>query len=414
MTYKQNRSHRPWKIVAGCCCIQGSVLGLLVNCRGLFFEPVCADLGFNIGGFTAYGLFYGLACVIAIPTAAKVLERYDLRVTLTLSSVFMALVQALFGSFTRQWHWYAAAALQGMASAFLFSLTTPLLINNWFTQKRGMMLAITGMSSGAVAAIMNPIGSMVIEQLGWRAGYRFFGLLFLLMTLPATIFWLRLRPKTAEPPSGGSSLSGFQGNVWRTIRQPGFLLLIVITGIANLLTCYSQMLSSYGAAIGLTASACAMLLSLSMVGNVLLKLLLGAIHDLANALTAVMVGIGLLSLGFLLMLTNGRGIMLSIASFLMGTPMAITTVIVPLLVSEFFGSDGYSQKYAYVTMSANLCSSLGISVFGAIVSLGGYPLSQLTGLILAICVGVLTFGIHLHVRKHTQKNRVVKGSIYYD
>ena len=91
MTYKQNRSHRPWKIVAGCCCIQGSVLGLLVNCRGLFFEPVCADLGFNIGGFTAYGLFYGLACVIAIPTAAKVLERYDLRVTLTLSSVFMAL-----------------------------------------------------------------------------------------------------------------------------------------------------------------------------------------------------------------------------------------------------------------------------------------------------------------------------------
>ena len=74
MTYKQNRSHRPWKIVAGCCCIQGSVLGLLVNCRGLFFEPVCADLGFNIGGFTAYGLFYGLACVIAIPTAAKVLE----------------------------------------------------------------------------------------------------------------------------------------------------------------------------------------------------------------------------------------------------------------------------------------------------------------------------------------------------
>ena len=306
---------------------------------------------------------------------------------------------------TRQWHWYAAAALQGMASAFLFSLTTPLLINNWFTQKRGMMLAITGMSSGAVAAIMNPIGSMVIEQLGWRAGYCFFGLLFLLMTLPATIFWLRLRPRTAEPPSGGSSLSGFQGNVWRTIRQPGFLLLIVITGVANLLTCYSQMLSSYGTAIGLTASACAMLLSLSMVGNVLLKLLLGAIHDLANALTAVMVGIGLLSLGFLLMLTNGRGIMLSIASFLMGTPMAITTVIVPLLVSEFFGSDGYSQKYAYVTMSANLCSSLGISVFGAIVSLGGYPLSQLTGLILAICVGVLTFGIHLHVRKHTQKNQ---------
>ena len=405
MTYKQNRSHRPWKIVAGCCCIQGSVLGLLVNCRGLFFEPVCADLGFNIGGFTAYGLLYGLACVIAIPTAAKVLERYDLRVTLTLSSVFMALGQALFGSFTRQWHWYAAAALQGMASAFLFSLTTPLLINNWFTQKRGMMLAITGMSSGAVAAIMNPIGSMVIEQLGWRAGYCFFGLLFLLMTLPATIFWLRLRPRTAEPPSGGSSLSGFQGNVWRTIRQPGFLLLIVITGVANLLTCYSQMLSSYGTAIGLTASACAMLLSLSMVGNVLLKLLLGAIHDLANALTAVMVGIGLLSLGFLLMLTNGRGIMLSIASFLMGTPMAITTVIVPLLVSEFFGSDGYSQKYAYVTMSANLCSSLGISVFGAIVSLGGYPLSQLTGLILAICVGVLTFGIHLHVRKHTQKNQ---------
>ena len=153
------------------------------------------------------------------------------------------------------------------------------------------------MSSGAVAAIMNPIGSMVIEQLGWRAGYRFFGLLFLLMTLPATIFWLRLRPRTAEPPSGGSSLSGFQGNVWRTIRQPGFLLLIVITGVANLLTCYSQMLSSYGTAIGLTASACAMLLSLSMVGNVLLKLLLGAIV-VTGGITAIGCALGKTSIYF--------------------------------------------------------------------------------------------------------------------
>lgn len=51
------RVHRAWWMLIGCCLLQGGSLGIVHNCRGIFYAPVIEDLGFGMGAFTFYVLF---------------------------------------------------------------------------------------------------------------------------------------------------------------------------------------------------------------------------------------------------------------------------------------------------------------------------------------------------------------------
>ena len=54
MEQKKNRLHYAWFILAGCCILQGATLGLINNCAGVFYSPICKELGFELGKLTMY------------------------------------------------------------------------------------------------------------------------------------------------------------------------------------------------------------------------------------------------------------------------------------------------------------------------------------------------------------------------
>ena len=60
MEQKKNRLHYAWFILAGCCILQGATLGLINNCAGVFYSPICKELGFELGvGFIPMEECYG-------------------------------------------------------------------------------------------------------------------------------------------------------------------------------------------------------------------------------------------------------------------------------------------------------------------------------------------------------------------
>ena len=66
----RKKIHYAWFILAGCCIMQGASLGLINNCSGVFYSPVCQDLGFEMGKFTFYRMLYSIS-------SAVVCGRYD-------------------------------------------------------------------------------------------------------------------------------------------------------------------------------------------------------------------------------------------------------------------------------------------------------------------------------------------------
>lgn len=401
---RTKKGHAPWKIVVGCCCIQGSVLGIVVNTRGLFFTPVCADLGFKLGAFTAYGMFNGLACCAAIPIAARVLERFEIRSVLSVAALILSATQFSFGLFSAEWQWYAAGAIQGIAHGFLAGLTIPLLVSNWFKEKNGVVLGITAMTSGIVGAIFNPVASHVISQYGWRVGYYVLGAVIFLMTVPATLFLIRLKPEETDafPEQRVPQVSETGLAAKDTIGRLDFWLLIVAMGIAGLLTCYPQMLNGFGLELGLAAEGAALLVSFAMLGNLAFKLGMGALSDWTNEMTALLWGVLVLAAGYLLLISGWNGLPLYLGAFFAGLPMAIISISAPLFVVRFYGKREYGRKYSFLTMASNLGGALGITLFGCIVERSGYRVSQITACLMTVSIGIMV-GISFLLWKKTKE-----------
>ena len=55
------RIHFGWLVVLMCLLIQGAAFGIVTNTRGLFFEPMCSELGVQLGELTRCCIFYAAA-----------------------------------------------------------------------------------------------------------------------------------------------------------------------------------------------------------------------------------------------------------------------------------------------------------------------------------------------------------------
>ena len=55
--------------------MQGAGLGLISNCAGVFFSPVCNDLGFEMGKFTLFKTLSTVSQALALPYVAKLFKK---------------------------------------------------------------------------------------------------------------------------------------------------------------------------------------------------------------------------------------------------------------------------------------------------------------------------------------------------
>ena len=191
----KQKFHYAWIILAGCCILQGASLGLVNNCAGVFFSPVCEDLGFEMGQLTFYRTLYALSSAAAMPFVAWLLLRADVRAVIGIAALLFGGSTAFMGLSSELWQWYAAGILQGFASSFLCTLPAPILLGNWFQEKTGTVVGIAAVFSGFMGMLGSTGLGFVIPAVGWRAGYVIQGLLSAGLIVPVAVFLLRYRPE---------------------------------------------------------------------------------------------------------------------------------------------------------------------------------------------------------------------------
>ena len=162
--------HRAWFMLFGCCMLQAGSLGMIHNCRGIFFAPVIRDLGFGMGAFTFFMLFFGVFSCLILPFMGRLFARVNIRLLLSGASIVFAGTAAAMGLFHSLPAFYIAGAVQGLAGAFLMFFPAPLILGNWFKKKSGLAIGISSACSGIAGMIGNPVCNAVIERFGWRIG----------------------------------------------------------------------------------------------------------------------------------------------------------------------------------------------------------------------------------------------------
>jgi len=386
----------------------GATVGMVINCKGVFTVPVCADFGCSTSSFMFYTSLYGFSSAIALSKVSAAFERFNVRTVLSVALVLFCFSPIIMGCAKDLRFIYLGGAVQGMSGAFLAFVPAPMLIKNWFNSRRGFALGICGMSSGIIGAIMNPVLNEIIINWGWRTGYFAQGIIAFVMAAPFTLFVIVKKPEdiglTPYGEQQAAKITTVRPNDSMKYMSKGFLLCIVYMAVASVVTCYSQQLSNHAASIGLDSRVGALMTSCAMIGNTGGKAALGILTDKfgtkkISELTALITMSSVLLLAF-----SVQPIICCFAAFLLGACYFSQIVVPPLLVADIVNKSAYDRAYPKVTMAQMVVVAITPTVIAWVYDFtGSYKSVFVFGAalqIVMITIGVMIFKI-INSRKET-------------
>lgn len=395
--------HYAWVILISCCVLSGATLGIIVNCKGLFITPVCAEMGCSVSSFTLYMTFYGVASALMLLKVSWVFERFPIRIVLTLALVAFCGSTGLMGVSKNLLTWYVLGVVQGISGAFLLFVLTPMLIKNWFVKHRGFALGLSGTFSGVFGVFMNPLINEIIQSMGWRYGYYAQGLLTFVLVVPFTMFVIVKKPEDMGLTAYGAGPEAKNNRTIRTDQKyfsKEFVYTTIFVGIMAYGTTYIQQLSNHAVSIGLDSQTGAVMASCAMIGTMGGKMLLGIVADhwgdfkaCALASIAPIVGFAVLALStFELGCYTG--------SFLIGVNNANHSVIVPLMVAGIVPGGTFERAHSRVTMVFMLLVAFGPVLIGASFDiLGSYQMSFAAAAVLQTIAMILALKVFVVIRR---------------
>lgn len=368
-------------------------------------------LGAGRGAITLHFSLSNIAIGIFAPVVAWSLSHgHKMRNVLMVASVLVAGSGVAIALAPNTLVMDVAAVVRGIGFAAASMLVITLYIGNWFVRGRGTLTGLALSGSGIGSAIASPIVTACIERFGYQAAYLGFVGLTVLTILPVMLLCPLTPQEVGMAPYGADEAAedeqareGKQGlGLDLVYHSPTFAVLVVFVLSIVLVTTLSGHLASLAQDYGYSAQVGALLLSASMVGNVLSKFALGAIADRLGAFRAIVCSLVTTACGLVLILLNlGGQISLLASGFLFGTSFSIGSLGISLLTRHVYGDEQYSDAYATVSLVTSFASALGVTAAGAAYDLtGSYALPIAAGIALVVvAAGCLAY---LHWRVTTR------------
>jgi MFS family permease len=184
----------------------------------IFLTSLSEDLAISQ---TSISSAYALATLVAafgLPYVGRAIDRFGVRAVLLL-------IAALFGlaaiSFSRV-NSLVVLSVSFMALRFLGQGSLMMSCNNlvaqWFSEKRGFALSLTGLGFSLSVAAYPPLAHWLMEQLGWRQTWIWLGLLSWLLLLPMAWFLVHNKPEDIGLQPDGASDAALPGDHAATTR----------------------------------------------------------------------------------------------------------------------------------------------------------------------------------------------------
>jgi MFS family permease len=417
---ESKKMHYAWWILVSGGVIAFGVLGVIYQCLGIFFTPVCEELGIPRGSFSFHVSLIWIVMIFALPIAGRQMSKKNAKQYLFFSVAILCGTFAAMSRFTNVYHWYAGGVLMGLSSSVCLYLPVPMLINNWFKKKVGMAMGIALAMSGVGGAIFNPLGAWIIKNYGWRNGDLALGLSAAVITLPVILFVVRFKPsemglkrygeeESMAPSQDGAfvstELTGL--TTGEAFGKVAFYSTVLFSALLTMCVSVSSFFPSYVASIGLDPVTGGLMLSVVAIGAILGKISLGNMNDKLGVGKTITIASALGAAGLAAILTGGTTLpLLYGGSFLFGfSAFAMVTVQVPMVVRHFFGQKGYGSIYSFVQSGTTLCQAFVMTLYGVI-----YDRTQSHANSLAASIAFLVAAYLMYlITSSTGKNLFEKG-----
>ncbi len=375
------------------------------GCAGIFYPSVVEYLQVSRATLAIYMTIQGLAIMVALPFAGKLMDKFDVRVLLSVAVILIGATLMAMSAFNAIWQWYVAGVTLGVGIAFTMYLAVPTLIGRWFRAKVGFFIGLCMAFTGVGGVVFNFVGGLLIASgpEGWRMGYLVFGIITLILCLPCTLFLIRSYPsdKGLQPYGAGEAVEGqapaapvLKGvSAGKAMRSSAFFLLCGFALLITLAAVFFQFIPTYLVALKdiapAVAAAAATAASVCALGQALGKISLGVIND-KKVSAGLIVGVVCGVIGFILLwLMPTQLVPVFIGAFLFGVLFALVTVQTPLLTRTVFGMREYSGIYSRVSMISALAVALGATLWGAMLDFLSFDIIFIVLIIIALLGGIM-------------------------
>ena len=389
-----------WRVVlASALGIGLGMAPIPIYTLGVFIGPLSQEFGWGAGQiFTAISILT-LVTLILGPFVGTLINKFGVRKVAMGSLIGFGLgliLQSLnTGSFALYLSLWAITGVLGVGS---LPITWTRVINNWFSDCRGLALGCALVATGIMGFFVKQYTAFIIDHHGWRAAFVGLGLLPILISLPITYFLFRdaddPKLKEHQKPHNADQIaqSGLLGFTLKAVCKDWRFWMMcacffaISFGVGGIFPNMENILQSKGFDRG-DAVNLASYLGLSVVFG---RLVGGYLIDKiwAPIVAVTMLILPALSCYFLM---QGELVyaVAAISVFLVGLAAGAEQDLMAFLVARYFGMKSYGAVYGIIYASFAVGAGFGPAYFGQVYEATG-TYDQILGVAaIAFIIGAL-------------------------
>jgi MFS family permease len=376
---KRTKFFYGWIVVLSCTLLAFSINAMGNNTLSFYVTSISDT--FHVNRATTNFMFFTMGLITRTILGlffGRLAVRFGVK---RLMIVGMGFVLAGFLAYTYAdgiWMIGLGSALYGIAHAIGTLSSYNVIINNWFTKNKGLMLAIINTAVGFGGMVINPLVSTWIERVGWNQSFLNTAILMAAIAIPALAF-IREKPKNnaAEPALPAANAAASQAapehTFRRMFRETRFWLLVAVQLLIGFAIgpCFSNAipaLRALGVNPVLVSNVLSMLLALGIViGHMTTGLLFDRFGLVALMNTAVgIVGVGLVCMGFLT--ADSPGVLLVFTVLCVGYSNVLSLGTLSHMINDVFAMQqkDFSALFGFLFAVQNIGIMVGSPVSGMI------------------------------------------------
>lgn len=190
-----------WRPAVAAAVGWGTAGVMITNTSSVFIEPIMAETGWASTQVLLSPIM-GILTIIATPFVGKAVYKFGPRRVVVFGLLGLVATIGIFVLLPLSLPVYYGFGF--LAGAFVTSVSMVpwnRTVVSWFRRSAGKALSLMGLTAGLSVAILSPVLVSVIGQWGWRAGYLLIAAIFLVITLPVSLWGVRIRKDADEVPA---------------------------------------------------------------------------------------------------------------------------------------------------------------------------------------------------------------------
>lgn len=333
-----------------------AAMALTTTALSFFVGPVCEELGFGRGSFTAYYSILTAASTLASPFLGQAIHRWGVRAVATVSSFWTAAGLLSFSFCRALWMFYLAGAVTGFFGTACATLCASVTVQTSYrgsaaSRLTGIVMAGSGLGGMIVSFVLPGL----IEDWGWRWGYRLTAFAWLVLGLCAV--WL-LRGKMNSGSAQEHQAEGMTRA--EALRSSRLYLLILVVFLLSAASGVQQQLPAALSDAGLDTARVSLAMSGFTAALALGKIFQGMVYGKAGPKKGGAVMVSCYMAGFLLL---GRGHVLP-GLLALAVGMGTVTTLMPIVARSVFGGREYASIWSILSAVSNLGAMTAAPLFG--------------------------------------------------